>query len=56
MRLTKASIVIAYVMAALAVVFYIAAWFHMADPTFATWLVAQGCFLLLLSIWANVCS
>lgn len=56
MRFTKASIVIAYVMAALAVVLYVTAWFHMADPAFATWLIAQACFCLLLSIWANVCS
>lgn len=56
MRFTKASIVISYVMAALSIAFYAAAWFHMGDLQHATWLIAQGCFLLLLSIWANVCS
>ena len=56
MRFTKASIVLAYAMAALAVVFYVVAWFHMGDLQHATWLIAHGCFLLLLSIWANVCS
>ena len=56
MRFTKFSIVLAYVMAALAIAFYAAAWLSMGDPQHATWLVAQGCFLLLLSIWANVCS
>lgn len=56
MRPSKFSIIVAYIMAIVAVVFYITAWFHMGDPATATWCIAQGCFLLLLSIWANVCS
>lgn len=49
-------VAITYVLAVLAVVFYVAAWFHMAEPAFATWLIAHGCFLLLAGIWAHVCS
>jgi hypothetical protein len=43
-------------MAIAAVVLYVTAWFHMVDHATATWYIAQACFLLLLSIWTNVCS
>ena len=56
MRFTKSAIVIAYVLATVAVVLFVASWFYTGDPAFATWLIAQACFCLLLSIWANVCS
>ena len=56
MRPSKFSIIVAYIMAIAAVVFCVTAWFHMGDPATATWYIAQGCFLLLLSIWTNVCS
>ena len=56
MRFTKFSIIVSYVMAIMAVVMFVTAWFYMGDLQHATWLIAQGCFLLLLSIWANVCS
>ena len=56
MRFTKFSIIVSYVMAIIAVVLLVASWFHLGDLQHATWLIAQGCFLLLLSIWANVCS
>ncbi|MBR2837783.1 MAG: hypothetical protein IKE55_03265 [Kiritimatiellae bacterium] len=56
MRFTKFSIIIAYVMALLALVLFVASWFHAGEPAFAGWLVGQGCFLLLASIWVNVCS
>ena len=56
MRFTKFSIIIAYAMAIVAIVLFVASWFNFGDLTYATWLVAQGCFVLLVSIWVNVCS
>lgn len=56
MRFTKFSIIVAYIMAIVAVVLFVGAWFNSGDLQRATWFVVQGCFLLLFSIWANVCS
>ena len=56
MRLkTNAFIIVMYAMALLALVFYVAAWFS-GDVVRSIWCVVHGCFLLLLSIWLNVCS
>jgi len=56
MRFTKLTIVLGYALFAIAIAFYAAAWLNMADAARATCYVAHGCFALLLSIWANVCS
>ena len=56
MRPSKFSVIVVYIMAVTAAVLYVAAWFHVGDLQHATWLVVQACFLLLLSIWAHVCS
>ena len=55
MRFTKLTIVLGYVLFAIAIAFYAGAWL-MADTAQATCYIAHGCFMLLLSIWANVCS
>ena len=56
MRPSKFSVIVAYLMAAMAAALFVASWFHMGDPATATWYIAKACFLLLLSIWAHVCS
>ena len=56
MRFMKMSIIISYAMMTLALVLFVASWFHLGDLVYASWLVVQACFCLLLSIWVNVCS
>lgn len=56
MRFTKAQIIVAYILAIVAIVFYVTAWLNAGDTQQATYYVTNGCFCLLLSIWANVCS
>ena len=58
MRMTKVAIIVSYIMAAVALLLFVSsvACTAIGETGTATLLVAQGCFLLLLSIWANVCS
>ena len=56
MRPGKVWVLATYAMALAALAFYVVAWLNAADACQAAWYAANGCFLLLASIWSHVCS
>lgn len=56
MRPDRKGVVLMYLLAIVAIAFYLKAWICMGDVAESTRCVAHGCFSLLLSIWMGTCS